>query len=184
MNPIETLKAEHRLILKVLDALENYATKVQFGVTVKNGDLEHFVAFIRQFADACHHGKEEDILFAAMVDNGFPRDRGPIAVMLAEHAEARRLVGILAIMAEKADAWSDDDRAMITKSALAYVQLLRQHIRKEDNVLYPGAEANLPPEVIKQIGDKFAKLDQEETGPGEHERLHALADSLIARYAK
>jgi len=184
MNPIETLKTEHHLILRVLDALENYATKVQFGVAVSNGDLQQFVAFNRQFADACHHGKEEHILFTAMTENGFPRDRGPIAVMLAEHAEGRRLVGILAIMAEKDEAWSDDDRAMITKSALAYVHLLRQHIKKEDNVLFPGAEANLPPEVMKQIGEKFEKFEQEETGPGAHERFHTLADSLIARYAK
>ncbi|MGD0266766.1 MAG: hemerythrin domain-containing protein, partial [Candidatus Methylomirabilota bacterium] len=37
----------------------------------------------------CHHGKEENLLFKTMVDRGFPRQGGPIAVMLHEHETGR-----------------------------------------------------------------------------------------------
>ena len=73
MEAIETLMAEHQQILGAIGALEVYAGEVRRG----GGDaaeLGRFVTFIREFADAHHHAKEEDMLFAAMVEAGFPRD--------------------------------------------------------------------------------------------------------------
>ncbi len=44
------------------------------------------------FADQCHHGKEEDLLFPAMEAAGIPRESGPIGVMLEEHNIGRQYV--------------------------------------------------------------------------------------------
>ena len=89
MDPIDLLMDEHRLILSALDALDGYARRLRRNEPVERGELARFVSFIRDFADARHHGKEEDILFATMVEQGFPREAGPVAAVLAEHEETR-----------------------------------------------------------------------------------------------
>jgi len=183
MNPLQMLQNEHRLIEKVIAALENYVAAVHDGEQVDREDLNKFVGFIRTFADSCHHGKEEDILFATMGEHGFSREYGPVAVMLMEHQEGRRLIGILREKAEQTAAWSAEDRLAIAQAANAYAALLRNHIMKEDNILYPAAAMNLPQELLENMGEQFERFEEEKTGPGEHEKFHALADSLVEKYA-
>ncbi|HEY6005867.1 MAG TPA: hemerythrin domain-containing protein [Anaeromyxobacter sp.] len=183
MDAIETLMNEHRVIEGVLDALVAFADEVRRKGATEKEELGRFVEFIRGFADACHHGKEEGVLFEAMVQHGFPRHGGPIAVMLHEHDEGRALVGSLKAFAEQLAPWSDADRQEIANASFGFSDLLRSHIQKEDGVLYPMAEQHLPPEVLERVSEDCERFEAEKTGSGEHERFHALAESLVARYA-
>jgi hemerythrin-like domain-containing protein len=183
MTPIETLMNEHRLIESVLDALESYTGRLAAGKEAEPADLSKFVRFIREFADRCHHGKEEDILFETMIENGFPREAGPIAVMLQEHDEGRRYVAVLADAADRSGSWNDEDRGRVRRAAMGYAELLRAHIMKEDQILYPAAESRLGGRVMDDIGRRFDQFEREKTGEGAHEELHALAEELIGRYA-
>ncbi|HET8542343.1 MAG TPA: hemerythrin domain-containing protein [Anaeromyxobacter sp.] len=181
MDAVETLMNEHRTIERVLDALVGFAEDaVRRGATEK-AELGRFVTFVREFADACHHGKEEDILFAAMVEAGFPRNGGPIAVMLHEHDQGRALVGILKARAEQPAPWSDEDRHEIAEVARGFSAMLHAHIHKEDAILYPMAEQHLPPERMERVGADCERYEAERLGS--HERLHALAEALVARHA-
>jgi hemerythrin-like domain-containing protein len=176
MNAIKTLMQEHTVILKVLDALDRYVGRPEGQWS--RVELGKFVTFIREFADACHHGKEEDILFRQMVEAGFPGDSGPIAVMLRDHEEGRRLVGIIA-RASESGAPDPAEAETVREAAHAYTRLLRGHIHKEDNILYPMAAQHLPESVMKAIEERFDRFEAEETGSGRHEMLHALAEELI-----
>ena len=60
------LVAEHRLILRVIAYLCGIGESLNDGGTADTAVLRDAVAFLRQYADARHHGKEEDILFAAL----------------------------------------------------------------------------------------------------------------------
>ncbi len=183
MDAIETLMNEHRAIERALDALVAFADDAGRRGATEAKELGRFVEFIRKFADACHHGKEEGILFAAMVDHGFPRDGGPIAMMLLEHDRGRALVSMLRKYAEAPGEWSAEDRRQITDAAHAYADLLRAHISKEDAILYPMAERHLPPETMRKVGEDCERFEEQTIGAGEHERLHALAEDLVARHA-
>ncbi len=71
MEPIEILMDEHKLIMKVLGAMENYGQCLsQKDAKIVPEDLGKFVTFLSEFADKCHHGKEEDILYEEMAQNG------------------------------------------------------------------------------------------------------------------
>ncbi len=183
MDAVETLMNEHRVIERVLDALVGFADDVRRRGATEKDELARFVTFVREFADACHHGKEEDILFAAMVEHGFPREGGPIAVMLHEHDQGRGLVRILKQRAEQDAAWSDDDRQEIAQVAQGFSDMLHAHIHKEDAVLYPMAEQHLPPEAMEKVSRDCERFEELKTGSGTHERLHALAEELVARHA-
>jgi hemerythrin-like domain-containing protein len=142
MDPIELLMTEHRLIEKGLDAMDGWLTTLSPGSESDDKDeLARFVSFIRGFADAYHHGKEEDILFVAMVDHGFPRDVGPIPVMLREHDLGRSLVSVLDGLAKQPATWSEQDRDTLARTVREFSALLRQHIQKEDDPLPDGGHS-------------------------------------------
>jgi hemerythrin-like domain-containing protein len=177
------LVREHELILKVLDALEGYASLVERADPMHPQDGRAFVEFFREFTDACHHGKEEDILFAAMVDAGFPSESGPLGVMRGEHGRGRRLVRQLRDLADRVVEWTDEDRESFAGAAHTFAALLREHIRKEDEVLYPMAETHLTSEQLRRVDELFRLFEEQRMGRGVHERLHGLAEQLIERYA-
>lgn len=180
-DPIATLHGEHRLIESVLSALEALSARVRAGEAVDGEELRAFVRFFRQFADGCHHGKEEDILFAAMVEEaGMPMDMGPIAVMLDEHEQGRRAVAEMSELAEQ-EALSPDDSSRLSQIIASYSAMLRQHILKEDGVLYPMAQARLSQAVIDEIARQFARADAALPRGEDVDSLRSLAASLIAR---
>jgi hemerythrin-like domain-containing protein len=182
MEPIESLMNEHRLIELVLDALETYVKRLGPDGSADPEDLSRFVEFIRAFADRWHHGKEEDILFEAMVKAGIPREVGPIAVMLHEHDQGRALVGLLHEASQRAPGWPERDLWEVRQAAQGYAGLLRQHIQKEDQILYPMALSRLDSGAVEEIGRLFERFETEGVEAGEHRRLLALADELITRY--
>jgi hemerythrin-like domain-containing protein len=183
MDAIETLMNEHRLIEQVLDALVGFTDEVERRGGTEKTELGRFVTFLREFADGCHHGKEEDILFAAMVEAGFPREGGPIAVMLSDHERGRALVRGLRAKAEASAPWTDADRREVGEIARAFSTLLRAHIHKEDAILYPMAEQHLPPEGMQAVSEACDRYEQAPERSGKHEQLHALAEELIRTHA-
>jgi hemerythrin-like domain-containing protein len=182
MDAIETLMSEHRVIERVLDALVAFADETRRAGATDKEELARFVTFIREFADAHHHGKEEDILFEAMVSHGFPRNGGPIAVMRMEHDQGRGLVAILKQRVDQDGPWSDGDRQEVADVARGFSEMLHAHIHKEDAILYPMAEQHLPPEVIAEVGARCERYEEARAG-ADHDRLHRLAEQLVLRHA-
>jgi hemerythrin-like domain-containing protein len=183
MDAIETLMSEHRTIEGAIAALLGFAGELCRRGGSEQPELARFVTFLREFADAHHHAKEEDLLFEAMVSHGFPRHGGPIAVMLREHDLGRAEIAELRRRAEQAAPWTDEDRAAVADAARAYADLLHAHIHKEDAILYPMAEQHLPPDALAALGEACARFEAEPARRAARERLAALAEDLVARHA-
>jgi len=183
MTALETLTNEHRVIERAITAVTAYARAVARGADLPRSDLAGLVGFLQGYADEHHHGKEEDILFRAMAYHGMPTDGGPLAVMLAEHTEGRRLTGVLAELAAGDAAWEQDQRRRLLFAATSYERLLTGHIQKEDRVLYPMAVQMLPEEAWQAIESEFSDF---QAGPGraaQAARFEDLARELADRYA-
>jgi len=178
-SPTAVLVHEHDLILQALDALEKKLTRLEAGGGADRAYFEKAVEFLRTFADKCHHGKEEDLLFKAMVNKGFPLQGGPIAVMLSEHEAGRAF--IRGIAAGAARMGTDPSGAtQVIDNGRAYIQLLRGHIAKENQILFPMAERVLSPEDQALLAQAFDRFEAQETGAGVHEASVALLKELRA----
>ncbi|MEE4608943.1 MAG: hemerythrin domain-containing protein [Desulfobacteraceae bacterium] len=144
--------------------------------------LEGIIEFLTVFVDTCHHGKEEAFLFTALEAVGVTRQNGPIGVMLGEHESGRKLVARLKT------AWAgygSGDRSAGTdlqRIIVAYVDLLRAHIAKENTVLFPMADAKLDAGTDARLFESFERLERERVGAGTHEAFHELLDKLRNTY--
>lgn len=183
MEAIDILMKEHRLIERVIGALVSFAGESRRGGTDGRGELGELVTFIREFADGRHHAKEEKILFAAMVEAGFPRNGGPVAVMLMEHDQGRSHASALAELAASPAPWTAADRDRLAGASRAYADLLVAHIQKEDQILYPMAEQRLPRDLADRVDADCRAFQEREMEIGEYERLRRLGEALVARHA-
>ncbi|MFZ2947887.1 MAG: hemerythrin domain-containing protein [Desulfuromonadaceae bacterium] len=135
---------EHRLILRMITLLERNAARTADGSYSNWKFYLDGVDFIRNYADRFHHAKEEDVLFEALIKNGMPRENSPIAAMLMEHDQGRAFVKAMETAALEAMNGQGGRERAIADNALAYGELLREHISKEDEILYPLAERVIP----------------------------------------
>lgn len=174
-KPTEILSDEHRVIERVLDALQRLTA-----VPV-NPLLEQWrkaLDFFRHFADQCHHFKEEKVLFPALEEHGIPREGGPIGMMLAEHEEGRGHVRSMIDAVEQVAKGNGAASTTLLDHARAYVTLLREHIQKEDDILFRMADEVIPEEEQRRILKDFENHEAEEMGAGAHEKYLSIAREL------
>lgn len=176
MEPTAILSSEHRVIEQVLDCLEAMAASVREHGRLDVARAGQALEVLRTFADRCHHGKEEDVLFAWMARRGMPTHVGPIAVMLDEHRAGR------AAIARMDAARAAGEAEAFAQAADEYVVLLRDHIAKEDGVLFPMAESMLDESAREEVLAAFRAFERDDLGAGVHERMLGLADGLAAHF--
>lgn len=142
-NCIEELRADHEKILAELDKLEADPA----------GFAKEFLEFTESFAEP-HHHKEEQVLFPALEQKGIPNEGGPIGVMLMEHEVKRGHVKELRNAAE------NNEIDKIKEHASAIITLLRDHISKENDILYPMAEQVLTPDELAGMAHKCEEISK------------------------
>ncbi len=145
-------------------------------------DIESIVNFLRVFADKYHHGKEENVLFPALIASGMPAENGPVSVMLHEHTLGR---GYIKEMSDGIDNWKNHQVTadkLIATAMINYVTLLQNHILKEENVLFMMADRMLAAAAQAEIAQRFEQIEEEVVGHGVLEEFHKLLDELLKKY--
>ena len=173
-TPTGVLREEHEVILRALTVLERVGRDLAAGKSVAQETIASLANFFRTFADRCHHAKEEAHLFPAMAEHGIPKEGGPIGVMLQEHEEGRALVRTFA----------QSESATAVAAIRRFVILLRDHIAKENEILFPMADQVIPEREQAAMMNKFELAEQEVAGPGVHQKLIVELEQLEAATAK
>lgn len=166
------------MIEKVLDALGAGLKDIDRGA-FPGAMIDDALDFLDNFADACHHAKEEVLLFPAMNERGLPREAGPVAVMLSEHSRGRAQLAMIQDHLADAKAGSTGAVAVVRRNLADYIWLLREHIAKEDQVLFQIARNIFSEEDNERLQGKF---DEFEAARGRqlHEKYEAVANRLAA----
>lgn len=182
VKAISQLRDEHQGVLLMLQILERINKKLEAGEKVNLKHLEQIVEFFQVFVDFCHHSKEEGLLLPVLEGVETVADKELGATILKEHELGR---GYVKDMAEKIKMYSEGDQTAafeIAQSARAYIELLRKHIQRENDVLFVGADQVLPSEKQDKLFEGFEKIETEKIGAGRHEQFHKLMDELKAIY--
>ena len=181
--PSEVLRNEHKVILRVIDVLQRLVIRFEQGNGFEKASLRRCVEFFRHFADACHHAKEEDLLFPALEQRGMPRDGGPIGVMLYEHTLARGFTKSMAEALDACDAGDAGGEGRFCEAAKEYIELLTNHIGKEDNCLFPMGDNELTDDDQRSLCTKFCEVGCRTFGGRSREQLEVVADELEAQWS-
>jgi hemerythrin-like domain-containing protein len=183
MKPIDELKAEHQAIKMTLKVLENICRRMERpGEAIELHHIDQLLEFFSVFVDKCHHGKEEELLFPALEAVGIQRKGGPIGVMIEEHERGREYVRKMKSAMSQYRAGQGAAATGFIREARGYIDLLDQHISKEDNVLFPMAEKQLADTTQAELAEGFERIEVEKIGAGKHEEFHRMLDHLKGVY--
>ncbi|MCA9412350.1 MAG: hemerythrin domain-containing protein [Candidatus Omnitrophica bacterium] len=182
MKPTEILMKEHRIIEQVLNCLEKIGEEAKQNERIEREPTEDALDFFKRFADQCHHGKEEDRLFPLAHERGIPQEGGPIGQMLLEHTIGREAIRKMENAIPAASEGDPPGLASFLEGAQEYVQLLRAHIQKEDQVLFPMADRVLSREDQEKLLASFQEAETTLHDPGTHQACIGIANRLADRY--
>jgi len=173
------LRTEHQLILAVAHSLATKLAAEQDGTALDFDDVARYITFFRLFADACHHGKEEDMLFPGLEAQGMPGDAGPIAVMLYEHDQGRALVRMMAEALDDARGGDPDANGDLRAGAAGFVDLIVAHIGKEDHVLFNMADEMIVGPDCRQLCARYGETCGRQYEGRTKEDLERLAKEIL-----
>jgi hemerythrin-like domain-containing protein len=157
MKATDLLRDDHRLIERTLAALAMATVQLEQSAPVRPGFFLGVVEFFEGFVHGVHYRREEGVFFPAMERAGAPRTAGPLAVAIREHEESRGIARAMRSAAERWGAGDESARQQLAEDARRYVSLLKQHIAREDQLLFPMAEDMIPGEDHFQLVDDLTQ---------------------------
>jgi hemerythrin-like domain-containing protein len=175
--PTDILEREHRYIQKVVNGIKMILEKPALEKVLNVDELGDVLDFMRSYADKCHHGKEEELLFPALIDKGVPTQGCPIGALKGEHIRGRSIVGLLAEGRELLDKGDPSAVETIRKGLEGVVSLYPNHIWKEDFLLFPMTEKVMNAKELSKLGEKFNQFDSE-WGIGKIRTYELFADDF------
>ena len=170
MRSTNLLTQEHKLILRALDVLDALTASMEARGEFDEDAVDRVLDFLRWFADAHHQVKEETILFPAIKACSGAEDR-PVSHMMFEHDRERQSIE---------DLEKDVRLKKLPDFAAAENKLsstLRNHIYKEDELLFPEADSLLSSQQDDVIFEQLQRFDtpfDKQTLEHKQSELHSL----------
>lgn len=178
MKPTQILRNEHKIIKQVLAAISRLSQDLTHKRKVKIELTQKVMDFIRNYADLFHQGKEEDILFRDMKNRGLPTDYGPLGVVFTEHEIGRAYIRQVLSALQRYQEGETEAVLDVAKSLSNYVELLNQHIDKEDSVLYQMADEMFTATEYKKMVEEFSEIERTKLVKGSLEKCIRLAKEI------
>lgn len=180
---LAVIQDEHVAIRHLVHAIDGIAGALKEGRKVECADARDALDAVAQLSDACHHAKEEDALFPAIMDSRQAAfAKGLVPALEREHQLGKKFV--TEMRAHVDGACNGDMRAMtmFAHAAHQYAQLYLGHLRREEHDLLPLAEA-LPARGKAAVEKAFARIEGRHA-PDHHAILHARIEALALKYAR
>ncbi|MFO7558217.1 MAG: hemerythrin domain-containing protein [Desulfobacterales bacterium] len=175
MKPRGQLMIEHRLIEKMLKAIQNQLSIIAEQNRVDPIFVDTVVDFVKIYADRTHHGKEEDILFRDLSTKRLtPEDKKTMAELIEEHEFGRQVTFDLV----KAGKDYRNGRVEALQTIVEKLSLLKEfypkHIIKEDKIFFPNTEQYFSQEEQEKMLDEFREFDRKMI----HEKYISIVENM------
>lgn len=173
MNYLDNLINDHNLIERALILFEKEVAK---GEQMNTDIALSLITFLEDYGDECHNQKEEKFYFPLLLERGLP-PMGPVAVMLEEHKQERGyLREIKQIVTKfKMNNTLNESLKQITQE---YIELTKNHIWKENDILYPMGKRILTVADGETLLNKFNELTFSRYGQDGFKRYSDMINSF------
>ena len=183
MNSIKIMMEEHQYILRMLVVVRKACYGVLKGEAINYEDFDQMIDFIRTYADAHHHGKEEKLLFNEIVTH-----LGPLGIklithgMLVEHDFGRLFIQELVVALKKVKDGDEMSKLDVIANAISYTHLLKRHIEKEDSVVYTFAERQLSSAILEKVNQNTEEFEKAAHSKGTQKHYQDLVAMMEQKY--
>jgi hemerythrin-like domain-containing protein len=183
MDSIKLMMEEHQYILRMLEVVRKACYGVLKGEAICYEDFELMIDFIRNYADAHHHGKEEKLLFNEMVTHLGPLGNKLVTHgMLVEHDSGRLFIQELSAALERVKEGDEMSKLDVIANAISYTHLLKRHIEKEDTVIYTFAQRQLSSDIIEKVNQETVAFEEDAQKKGIQTHYQDLLETLERKY--
>ncbi len=181
MLPVGPMMIEHRLIERMIDEIGKEADRLDAGVTPDPDFIDEAVDFIRSYADGCHHGKEEDILFRELgKKNLSAEDEMMMRELVLDHAKGRALTRKMMEANSRYRKGDTDSIAVIVECMKQLRDFYPVHIEKEDRHFFQPAMRYFSEEERDDMLQEGFDYDRQLI----HRRYESIVKSAEARFQK
>jgi hemerythrin-like domain-containing protein len=169
------LMIEHRLIERMLGAVQPTLERARQTQSIDPYFVDAAVDFIRVYADRTHHGKEEDILFRDLLTKDLSQiDRQVMNELIEEHVFGRKTTKALVEANTRYRKGDGAALAEVTAHLETLVDFYPRHIRKEDQVFFPAIRAYFSEQEEQAMIAEFWEFDRKMI----HEKYKSIVEGL------
>lgn len=181
MEITESLKTEHRVIEKILGALDSLVEALQKDYDVPVDIIRETVNLIRDCADLYHYTKEDQLIFPFIINVGVNGLRANVEKFSEEHIQSRSYYRTIMRGADKIEQGDQAGRKMVIEAAKSYSTALRRHIQREDRGLFPAIERKLKDNQKRKLWEMLEEYEDRRHGQPDLDAFEARTRQLVIR---
>jgi hemerythrin-like domain-containing protein len=176
---ISLIKAEHRSLAAVLDAMAHVVRKAEeTGRDPKFRLLHAMLYYLREFPERRHHPSEDASLFALLMQRSDAADE-LIRDLEAEHDEGEAMLSTLTVALSTWEAGRPDGATRFAAALKRFSEFYWRHMDKEENQVLPIAQKELTEQDWRSIRDSFATHADPLLGKGPGDEFDALFSDIV-----
>jgi len=180
MKPTEELIYEHKAITSMLSVMNTISNNIKEKKVFYTNDVEKIIDFLSIYVEKCHRNKEENVFYPTLLLSKYPPEG--VGEMINEHKLAKGCLNEIACCVENFKLGSTFSGEMIADCMANYVQLIEDHIQKEENDYFPLANKVLSKDAQTEISKQFKLINDEFVGQDIQTRYDELLKSLESKY--
>lgn len=180
MKPTEDLMFEHKAITLMLSVMSNISASIKDKKVFYTNDVEKIVDFLSVYVDKCHRNKEESVFYPALLLSKNPFKN--IGLIINEHKIGKGYLDEIMCCVVSCKLGSSFSCERIADCMINYVELIQNHIQKEENEYFPLANKALTEEAQSEMSKQFKLINDEFVGMDIHTRYDELLKSMKSKY--
>jgi len=169
---------EHRLIERMIGIIKDRSEVMSEQKRVDPVFIDVVVDFLRTYADRCHHGKEEEILFRDLAKKQLSDEhKKTMDELVEEHIYARKTVRMLEASKEGYVQGKKEALRDVISILKQLIDLYPMHIEKEDRHFFPPSMEYFTKRELDEMLHEFWEFDRKMI----HEKYKGVVDNIRSR---
>ncbi len=176
------LSHEHRKATRLLAAFRRYLKHLEDDNVPDSREPIGLIDFLAESLFQRHEEKEEGLLLPELSRMGLSWSDGVLADIRKEHRQGRYLLRSLKHAMRQGQAWSSEDRAHFLSVAHEWVDFLRDHMLREEKVLFPYVDSRMEPDIDAVLVRQFERIDREYEEMPDYETLKQAGERFVSKF--
>ena len=182
MTPTENLIKEHKKINELLDIMSKIALKIKLNDVFYPNDVEEIVNYLLIIIENSHHGKEDDVFYPELISSGIAKDTAPLSIINYEHTISKSYLKDISSCVVNCKIGNDFSGELLADSLTNYVVVIKNHIQREEEVIFPIANEVLSAEKQYEISQRFEDIEQKYFSKSLNDQYTTLLNKLKIKY--